>query len=138
MPAGIVCLSPWLDVTLGDEEVAGLESTDPMLAESGLRAAGRLWAGRRSPLDPIVSPLQADLENLPDVDVFIGDHDILRPAVAALADRARRTSTTRLTVHEVTAMFHVWMTRAIPEARRTRRQLVRLVRERASPARLDR
>jgi monoterpene epsilon-lactone hydrolase len=132
VPAGIVCLSPWLDVTLGDTEVAAVEGTDPMLAESGLRAAGRLWAGRRSPLDPVVSPVQADLEHLPDIDVFIGDHDILRPAVTAWAERARHSSTTRVTVHEVPAMFHVWMTRAIPEARRTRRQLTRLIRERAS------
>jgi epsilon-lactone hydrolase len=32
---------------------------------------------------------------------------------------------------EVRAMFHVWMTRAIPEGRRTRRRLVDLVRRHA-------
>lgn len=31
-------------------------------------------------------------------------------------------------------MFHVWMTRAIPERRRTRRQLVRIVHQRATAA----
>jgi monoterpene epsilon-lactone hydrolase len=29
-------------------------------------------------------------------------------------------------------MFHVWMTRAIPEGRRTRREITRLVRHRAA------
>lgn len=128
--AGVVALSPWLDAALDQPEVAGLEPADPMLAESGLRAAGRWWAGTRSPADPLISPLHADLGGLPPLDVFIGDRDILRPAVDGFVERAREAGA-RLTVHEVTAMFHVWMTRAVPEGRRTRGDLVRLLRERA-------
>jgi acetyl esterase/lipase len=126
-PVGVVALCPWLDATLDEPEVADLESTDPMLAESGLRAAGRWWAGIRSPDDPAVSPLEGSLDGLPPIDVFIGDRDILRPAVDTLAEKARHSSV-HLHVHEVPAMFHVWMTRAIREGRRTRRQLRELVR----------
>lgn len=130
-PAGVVALSPWLDATLRDEAVQDLEASDPMLAESGLRAAGRWWAGpRRSPGDPLVSPVDLVLDGLPPVEVFIGERDILRPAVDHLADRAADADVD-LYVHEVAAMFHVWMTRAIPEGRRTRRELVDLVRGRA-------
>ena len=68
---------------------------------------------------------------LPPLDVYIGDRDILRPAVDALADRAERDGAD-LTVHEIAAMFHVWMTRAVPEARRTRAELAALVRTRAT------
>jgi acetyl esterase/lipase len=126
-PARVVGLSPWLDATLDEDQVAGLEASDPMLAESGLRAAGRWYAGRHLPSAPMVSPVNASLQGLPPVDVFIGARDILRPAVDDLADRAR-VEDADLRVHEVPAMFHVWMTRAIPEARRTRRQLAALVR----------
>ena len=122
----VVALCPWLDATLGDAEIAGLEASDPMLAESGLREAGRWWSRPHSPLDPRVSPVQGSLRGLPPVHVFIGDRDILRPAVDDLAEHAR-VEGVDLHVHEVTAMFHVWMTRAIPEARRTRRELARLV-----------
>ena len=131
LPAGVVALSPWLDATLRDEEVPDLEATDPMLAESGLRAAGRLWSGRHQPAEPLVSPVNADLNNLPPLDIFIGDRDILRPAVDALAQRASEERVD-LSVHEVTAMFHVWMTRAIPEGRRTRRLLAQLVASRVT------
>jgi monoterpene epsilon-lactone hydrolase len=65
-------------------------ASDPMLAESGLRAAGCWWAGVRSPADPLVSPVYADLADLPPLDVFIGAYDIVRPAVDDLAVRARR------------------------------------------------
>jgi len=131
-PAAVVALSPWLDATLENPEVTDLEATDPMLAESGLRAAGRWWAGPRSPSDPLVSPVNASLADLPPLDVYIGDRDILRPAVNDLAARAEQDGAD-LHVHEVTAMFHVWMTRAIPEGRRTRRELARLVHQAETP-----
>jgi monoterpene epsilon-lactone hydrolase len=123
----VVGLSPWLDPTLDEDSVEDLEATDPMLAESGLRAAARWWADEREPTDPLVDPLRDDLEGLPPLHVLVGDRDILRPAVDRLADRLR-DSPTELRVFEVPAMFHVWMTRAIPEAARTRRFLARLVR----------
>lgn len=125
-PARVVGLSPWLDATLDEDAVCDLEASDPMLAESGLRAAGRWYAGRHRPSDPMVSPVNEVLQGLPPLDVFVGDEDILRPAVDDLADRARAQAAD-LHVHEVSAMFHVWMTRAIPEAVRTRRRLAELV-----------
>ena len=125
-PARLVLLSPWLDGELEERSVADLEPTDPMLAESGLRAAARWWSGARPPSDPLVSPVHADLGGLPPADVFIGAHDILRPAVDELVGAAGRDGLA-LTVHERTAMFHVWMTRAIPEGRRTRRELAALL-----------
>jgi epsilon-lactone hydrolase len=128
-PASVVALSPWLDATLDEDAVEDLEPTDPMLAESGLRAAGRWWAGPRDPSDPLVSPIHAHLGDLPPIDVYIGRHDILRPAVGDLADRAD-TEGADLHVHEISAMFHVWMTRLLPEGRRTRVELARLVRSR--------
>ncbi|WP_435745711.1 alpha/beta hydrolase fold domain-containing protein [Nocardioides sp. SYSU DS0663] len=127
----VVALSPWLDPTLGEESIEELEASDPMLASSGLRAAARWWAGDRPTTDPLVDPLRDDLDGLPPLHVLVGDQDILRPAVDELADRLR-ARTTELDVLEVPAMFHVWMTRAIPEAARSRRLLARLVSETAS------
>jgi acetyl esterase/lipase len=122
----VVALCPWLDATLHEHAVADLESKDPMLAESGLRAAGRWWAGERDPSDPLVSPLEGSLDDLPPLTVMIGDRDILRPAVDVLAERAGATGV-ELQVIEVPSMFHVWMTHPIPEAQRTRRWLVRFL-----------
>ncbi len=125
-PAGVVLLSPWLDADLAEEDVAELEPSDPMLAESGLRAAGRWWAGPRDPADPSVSPVHLNLNGLPPIDLFVGRRDILRPAVDDFSARADRDDA-ELHVHERAAMFHVWMTRAIPEGRQTRTQLTALV-----------
>jgi acetyl esterase/lipase len=56
-PAGVGTLSPWLDATLDEEEVVDLDASDPMLAESGLRAAGRWWSGAQ-PEGPDCEPRQ--------------------------------------------------------------------------------
>jgi acetyl esterase/lipase len=130
-PAAVIALSPWLDATLDEAAVRDLEPSDPMLAESGLRAAGRWWAGVHGPSDPHVSPARARLDGLPPVDLFIGSRDILRPAVEGFAERAEAAGVD-LHVRETPAMFHVWMTRAVPEGRRTRRALAELVRHRAA------
>lgn len=132
LPDSVVALCPWLDATLSEDDVSSLEPTDPMLATSGLRAAGQWWSGDRSPEDPLVSPVYGDLTGLPPTTVVIGDRDILRPAVDELARRAE-PAVTDLQVWEVTAMFHVWMTRALPEARRMRQRLAGLVRNAAAP-----
>ena len=73
------------------------------------------------------------VSQLPLIDVHIGGHDILRPAVSDLAAQAGRAGVD-LHVHEVSAMFHVWMTRLIPEGCRTRRELTALVMTRAQSA----
>lgn len=137
-PRAVELLSPWLDATLDEDAVSDLEATDPMLEESGLRAAARWWSGSRSPTDPEVSPGFGDLTGLPPVDVHIGAHDILRPAVDVLVERAGRTKDAVVTVHERTSMFHVWMTRLIPEGAQTRsalRKRIRAVGERDAPGR---
>jgi monoterpene epsilon-lactone hydrolase len=77
--------------------------------------------------------VRARLDGLPPLEVFIGDRDILRPAVDDLYARADEQGVD-LHVREVPAMFHVWMTRAIPERRRTRRDLARIVRAYAARA----
>jgi hypothetical protein len=51
---------------------------------------------------------------------------------SVLPRHANPTEGIDLRVHEVAAMFHVWMTRLIPEGRRTRRELARLVRRAAA------
>jgi len=126
VPTRVVTLCPWLDATLDEEQVSDLEATDPMLAESGLRAAGRWWSGPRPATDPEVSPVRMRLDGLPPVDLFIGERDILRPAVDDFARRCDQAGAD-LTVHEVPAMFHVWMTTPVPEGRRSRGQLRRLL-----------
>jgi monoterpene epsilon-lactone hydrolase len=84
-PAGILLISPWVDATMSNPDIAPLERRDRMLGRAGLVEAGRLWAGARDTRDPLVSPLLGDLSRLPPVHVYQGDHDLLLADAKRLA-----------------------------------------------------
>ena len=116
-PAGLVLISPWVDVTMTNPAIPGLEKRDPTLAAAGMAAAGLLWAGARGGLDPDVSPLFADLSGLPDARIVQGDRDILAADTDRLTRKLRDTGVdieTRL----YAGAFHVFVgAPTLPESR---------------------
>lgn len=120
LPAALVLLSPWLDVTCADPAQPALEPVDRILAIAPLRRAGSMWAGSLPPTDPRISPLNGSLANLPPIAVFTGTEDLLNPDARRLAARARAESAS-LALYEYPRQFHGWMAvrpDKIPEAGR--------------------
>jgi RND superfamily putative drug exporter len=116
-PAGLVLVSPWVDVTMTNPAIPELEKRDPTLAAAGMAAAGRLWAGARGGLDPDVSPLFADMSGLPDVRIVQGDRDILA-ADADLLDRRLRDAGVHVETRLYPGAFHVFVgAPTLPESR---------------------
>jgi monoterpene epsilon-lactone hydrolase len=132
-PRALLLLSPWVDLALEDEEIAGLEEHDVMLSAPGLRECGRLYAGRWGIEDPRVSPLRGVLRGLAPTTVFIGGHDILVPSCRRLRARAEEQGA-ELRYFEAPGMSHDWMLMPIPEAEWVRDEIVRIVREDAPSA----
>ena len=79
LPDELVLFSPWVDVSMENEEIAEHQQVDPMLAKSSLLVAGRYWAGELDVHDPRVSPIFGDLGGLRNVTVFVGTDGILYP-----------------------------------------------------------
>jgi len=104
-PAGVVLFSPWVDVTMGNPDVAGLAHLDRMIAPAGLAAAGRWWAGDLDPRSSLVSPLFGDLAALPPVHTHQGDHDVLY-ADAVLLDARIRAAGGSSTLDVYPGAFH--------------------------------
>jgi len=77
MPARLVLLSPWLDVTMSHPDQAAIERRDIMLRRDYLADAGRAYAGHLAADDWRASPLTGDVSGLPPMHVFTGTHDIL-------------------------------------------------------------
>ena len=88
--AGLLLISPWVDVTLQNPAIPELQKSDRMLATPGLIAAGELWAGSHDPRSPLVSPLFGDLAGLPPVHVFQGGRDVLAADARLLVDGIRQ------------------------------------------------
>ena len=88
LPAALVLISPWLDLTHGGETVRSRAQRDPMLRASWLGACAGLYAGNITPGDPRISPLFDDLKGLPPMMIHVGSEEILFSDSERLAQRA--------------------------------------------------
>ena len=114
-----ILISPWLDISGTDPQLAVIAPRDPWLAVPGSHAAGAVYRGELPEVDPMVSPINGDLEGLGRITMFSGTRDILNADAARLVARAR-TENIPLDYHEAPEMIHVWPLLPIPEARTAR------------------
>ena len=88
VPASMVLLSPWLDVTDSNPNIAFVN--DPYLPPLGTGAQniGNVWAGGLSETNPLVSPLYGSLKGLPPTYVYSGSLDSAAPDALVLQQEA--------------------------------------------------
>lgn len=120
-PLGLTLISPWLDIALTNPAIPSLANRDPWLAVPGLRECGRVWAGRLPADDYRVSPIFGALQDLPPIDLYIGDRDIFVADCRRLRDSL---GTGRITYHEQPGAIHVYPLLPVPEAKPARRGLL--------------
>ncbi|OBI92019.1 PPE family protein [Mycobacterium sp. 1245805.9] len=89
VPSSMVLLSPWLDVTFSNPNIAFVQ--DPLLPIAPGIQIGKEWAGGLDVKDPMVSPLYGDLTGLPPTYVYTGNLDSLSPDVLVLQQHAVQT-----------------------------------------------
>lgn len=88
-PAGLVMISPYLDITLSLPSVTRNARLDPMVTAHALRRGGDGYRGNIPENDPRVSPLFADLHGLPPVLVQAGSSEILLDDALQFSERAQ-------------------------------------------------
>jgi epsilon-lactone hydrolase len=107
-PARIIMFSPWLDLTLSDAEARDVEPHDIMLGIDALRLCGKWWAGDADPKSPNLSPLYADLTDLPPMSLYQGTSDVLVVDSRNFAASAKRAGVD-ITYAEYPDAFHVFV-----------------------------
>jgi len=122
LPLGAVCLSPGTDYRLKASDDLFFENaeTDPILADSGLvlfSIPGYL-AGA-DPDDPLVSPVIADLTDLPPILIQASTCEMLYSGCKLLFDKAKDAgvNVTLETWDDVPHGFHTFGLNELPEAR---------------------
>ncbi|MFB8764781.1 alpha/beta hydrolase fold domain-containing protein [Nocardiopsis alba] len=126
-PGRSILVSPWVDATMTNPEIAGIEPRDPWLASIGLRISAEAWAGGDDPSVPGLSPLHGSMEGLPPTDVYVGTHDLFLPDVRLACERMRRAGV-RVDLEEAEGLFHVYPLVPCPEGRRARDRILRRLR----------
>ncbi len=123
-PRHLILITPWVDVELRNPGSAAIADSDPMLAIDGLREAGRLYAGALPTSHPAISPVRANLANLPPMSIFAASRDVIFPDVMAFVQKAT-SSGVSVDVHVAPGMIHAWpLLGFIAEARRARAEIV--------------
>lgn len=128
MPAALICLSPWTDLSLSGVSVRTNESTDALLTVRSLADAGQAYLAGGNPLDPLASPQFADLSGLPPTLIQVTDVEILYSDAVDLAAAANTAGVeTKLEVSR--GLWHVWhiSARLMPEADEAIERIARFI-----------
>jgi epsilon-lactone hydrolase len=107
MPAGGVCISPWVDLTNSAASYTSKAAVDPIVTLESIALLTQAYIGTGDPTQPLVSPLYADLRGLPPLLIHVGSDEVLLDDALGLAARAQAAGID-VTVHEWPAMIHVW------------------------------
>jgi len=77
LPACVVCLSPWTDMTGSSNSIIANSQRDPMFVAEDLERYASVYLDGESRQHPLASPLYGDFANLPAVLLQVGDTEIL-------------------------------------------------------------
>jgi len=131
LPAALFLLSPWTDLTFSGESHTTRKKVDPIFGGEGKRwGFAPAYLGTQDPADPLVSPLFADLHNLPRTLIHVGNDEVLLDDSVRLEQNLKATGIeSRLEVWD--GMWHVFQIFApfVPEAQHSIDELGEFIRQ---------
>ena len=77
LPACLVCLSPWTDMTGTSGSLAANSERDSMFVGEDIGRYASVYLADQSRYDPLASPLLANLAGLPPVLIQVGRDEVL-------------------------------------------------------------
>lgn len=108
MPDKTILLSPWLDVRLQNPDINKIEPNDPILNRLSLIISGEHYSGEDGKDSYFVNPVDGPLNNLKNITIFTGTHDILNADANLLVERANRKNI-KIDLREYENAVHIWM-----------------------------
>jgi len=128
VPAGVIMISPWVDLTANAGTYESRAATDTMFSLDAAREGAGLYLQGVDANDPLASPVFADLAGFPPALLFAGGDEVLLADGIELASRLALAGTT-VEAHLVAGMQHVWptMQAELPESERALAAMARFV-----------
>lgn len=122
-PYKTVLCSPWLDLTLQNKQIPDYEIHDPILSVEGLRYAALLYSGGEDLSDPFLSPLLGGMDDLGEILLYVGTHEIFFPDCLALQKKIGNSKGSTLSMVIGEGMIHDWVLFPSKDARKVPAQL---------------
>jgi epsilon-lactone hydrolase len=105
MPAGLLLINGWLDLSCSGPSMAANAKRDVGLRRSWLLAAGEAYRGAHDIKHPEISSVEAELDGLPPIHIQVGTWDLLLSDSDFFAERAR-TAGVKVSYRRFEAMWH--------------------------------
>jgi acetyl esterase/lipase len=123
LPAGVLCFSPWFDLTLSGDSVYKNENLDPILSSSILETYVNYYIGSNKASEPMISPLFGDLRGLPPIHIQSGRNEILLDDSVRFYEKAQQAGVD-VTLKIWDDMFHVFqLFDFLPETKESMKQV---------------
>jgi len=128
LPAGIICLSPWTDLTCSGVSWIENQKIDFMLDLKKIRESAKVYLNDADPNTPLASPLCADLKGLPPILLQVGTEELILSDSTSFAEAARKAGVD-VTLEIWDGMQHEWHFAAkyLPESRDALEQIGKFV-----------
>jgi salicylate hydroxylase len=107
LPAAILAVAPFADLTLSGPTVKAFNGDDPAANRDLLTYMGASYFQGHEPTDPLVSPLFGDLSGLPPLFVTATNGEVLLSDTTRLAERAQKAGVD-VTLRLVEDSVHVY------------------------------
>ncbi|MEG2288450.1 MAG: alpha/beta hydrolase [Clostridium sp.] len=108
LPAGVVLMSPWTDLTNSGASYTDNFDIDPLFGRSTNNMLyNSTYIGNEDPYNPYISPVYGDFNGFPPMLMQVGTHEVLLSDTLTVAERANaQNGNVKLSVYE--GMFHVF------------------------------
>jgi monoterpene epsilon-lactone hydrolase len=129
LPACVVCMSPWTDMTGSGDSIVANSERDPMFSAEDIGRYASVYLGGQSSEDPRASPLFGDFAQLPPLLIHVGETECLLDDARQVHKKmlaAGRSSQVRV----FKAVPHGWQfgTPFLPEARSSLDEIAEFIR----------
>lgn len=125
LPKGIICMSPWTDLTLSGESYKTNYGKDPLFGRTeDSMLFNHDYIGEEDPENPLISPVFGDFTGFPPILIQVGSYEMLLSDSLSVEEKAKKAGVrVRCTVYE--GMFHEFqMSRGmLPESREAWREI---------------
>ena len=118
-PKKTVLMSPWVDVSMENEEIEEFTEKDPILPLNGLIVTGKQFAGNLNVKDPIISPIYGNMNNLGKIFLIFGTNEILYPDCLKLSDILEISIGTSVEIKIGENLCHDWILAPLKESEET-------------------
>jgi acetyl esterase/lipase len=132
LPACVVDISPWTDMTASGDSIVANSKCDPMFSGEDIGRYASVYLGAHSRENPLASPLWGDFAQLPPLLIHVGETEVLLDDARRLHDKMLAAGgSSQLRIFQ--GVPHGWQfgTPFVPEARESLREIAEFIQTRS-------